>query len=237
MIIPITRQTFEQLIPAVATATQYKYYWGKFPDFLKRLLISVVSVVVIWLLGLSFGDNGGGGIVFLFGIAASLYWLWGPVAQASLRNAEFRRQPYCGFWQGRVLDVYVTDDLMGYEETVNNKGDLVIVENRERRLNLEVGDKTGFATQMQVPFRKEHKGISAGQVALMLIMSKQPDLSRIHKFSDIYLPSQNIWVSDYPYLQRERFVEVSKQLNQERRRQKADPKRPPSRTRPRSSRA
>jgi len=48
-----------------------------------------------------------------------------------------------GFFRGRVLDVFITEELIG-EETVNNKGDLVIVENRERRLNLEVGDETGL---------------------------------------------------------------------------------------------
>jgi len=43
MLIPITRQKFEQLIPLVATGTQYKYYWGKPFDFILRLLISVIS--------------------------------------------------------------------------------------------------------------------------------------------------------------------------------------------------
>ncbi|MBD1935856.1 phosphate ABC transporter permease [Microcoleus sp. FACHB-68] len=221
MLIPITRKTFEQLIPAVATGAQYAYYSGKFPAFLKRLLISVVAVVVIWLLGLALGNNGGGGLVFLLGITASLYWLWGPVALASFRNVECRRYQYAGFWQGRVLDVYFTDDLIGQEETVNTRGDLVIVENRERRLNLEVGDKTGFSTQMQVPLRKEHEKIVKGQVALMLVMSNQPDLSRISKYSDIYIPNKNIWVSDYPYLRRDEFIDISRQLREAKRKRQS----------------
>jgi hypothetical protein len=89
---------------------------------------------------------------------------------------------------------------------------LVIVENRERRLNLEVEDETGFATQLQVPLRRTHKGIAIGQVAEMLVMSYQPDLRSIVKTSDIYIPSLNRWVSDYPYLQREVFAQVSQKL-------------------------
>ncbi|NES69969.1 MAG: phosphate ABC transporter permease, partial [Okeania sp. SIO2D1] len=42
MLVPLTRKTFEQLIPTVATSDQYKYYWGKFSDVLKRALISAV---------------------------------------------------------------------------------------------------------------------------------------------------------------------------------------------------
>ncbi|MFM6267676.1 MAG: phosphate ABC transporter permease, partial [Dolichospermum sp.] len=45
------------------------------------------------------------------------------------------------------------------------------------------------------------------------------DLSTIEEFSDIYIPSRDLWVSDYPYLRRDFFNEVSMRLraNQERR--------------------
>jgi len=48
-----------------------------------------------------------------------------------LRNGEYRKYKYSGFFRGRVLDVFITEELIGKEETVNNKGELVIVENRE----------------------------------------------------------------------------------------------------------
>jgi len=211
MLIPITRQKFEQIIPLIATGPQYAYFWGKLPDFLKRLLISVLAVTGVFLLGLFFGE-GFDGLRLLLGIVAALYWLWSPVYWATLRNIEMRRYKYSGFWRGQVVDVYVTEELIGTEETVNNRGQLVIVENRERRLNLEVEDETGFATQLQVPLRRTHKGIAIGQVAEMLVMSYQPDLRSIVKTSDIYIPSLNRWVSDYPYLQREVFAQVSQKL-------------------------
>jgi hypothetical protein len=212
MLIPITRQKFEQLIPTLATGPQYTYFWGKLSDVLKRVLISVSAVVVVLLLSWLFGA-GFNALRLLLGIITALYWLWGPVFWATLRNLEVRRHPYSGFWRGRVADVFVSEELIGTEETVNNRGQLVIVENRERRLNVEVEDETGFATQLQVPLRRMHKGISRGQVAEMLVMSYQPDLRSIVKTSDIYIPSLNVWVSDYPYLQRDSFVQVSRQLD------------------------
>ncbi|MBE9128355.1 MULTISPECIES: phosphate ABC transporter permease [unclassified Coleofasciculus] len=211
MLIPITRQKFEQIIPLIATSPQYAYYWGKFPEFLKRLLISLVAVVVVLLVGLLLG-SGFNPLRLLLGIGAGLYWFWGPVYWASMRNIKIRRYQYSGFWRGRVLDVFVTEELTGTEENVNNRGELVIVENRERRLNVEVGDETGFTTLLQVPIRRTHKGIVPGQMAEMLVMSSQPDLGRIAQTSDIYIPRLNIWVSDYPYLQRDIFAQVSRQL-------------------------
>ncbi|MGL5877872.1 MAG: phosphate ABC transporter permease, partial [Xenococcaceae cyanobacterium] len=50
MLVPLTRQKFEQLIPRIATGDQYRYVWGNFSDFLRRLLASVVAVIVVLLL-------------------------------------------------------------------------------------------------------------------------------------------------------------------------------------------
>jgi hypothetical protein len=214
MLVPLTRQKFEQLIPRIATGEQYRYMWGKFSEFLRRLLISVVAVVAIWVVRLILGD-GFGTLLFPIGLLGGFYWLWGPVLWASLRNSKYRQYKYSGFFRGRVLDVYITEELIGKEETVNNKGELVIVENRERRLNLELGDETGFETQLQVPLRRTHQAIAPNQIAEMVVLSNRPDLSSIAQVTDIYIPSQNLWVSDYPFLQRDVFVEVSNRIRRE----------------------
>ncbi|MBI4780989.1 MAG: phosphate ABC transporter permease [Oscillatoriophycideae cyanobacterium NC_groundwater_1537_Pr4_S-0.65um_50_18] len=213
MLISLTRKKFEELIPRVATGEQYKYTWGKLPDFLRRLLISIVGLVVALLMNVVLGEDLWA-LTFTVGITAGFYWLWSPVYWASLKNFECRRYPYSGFWRGKVLDVFVTEELIGKEETVNKMGELVIVENRERRLNLEVGDEAGFVTELQVPLKRDHRIIRSGDMAEMLVMSNLADLSRIGKVSDIYFPNYNLWVSAYPYLRRDIFVEVSKQMRQ-----------------------
>jgi hypothetical protein len=214
MLVPITRQKFEQLIPLIATASQYRHYWGKLPVLLKRLLISVSAIIIVWLLSLVLGE-GFSGLRLLLWTVTGFYWLWSPVYWASVRNSKVRRYKYSGFWRGRVKDVFVTEELIGKEETVNERGQLVIVENRERRFNLEVDDETGFTILLQVPLRRTHQGIAPGQVAEMLVMSNKPDLSRIAQTSDIYIPRLDRWVSDYPYLQRDVFVQVSQQLRED----------------------
>jgi len=211
MLIPITRQKFEELIPLVPTGAQYLYYWGKVPDLLKRLLISVVGVVIDSLLG-AFLKEGFGSITFLLGLVAGLYWLWAPVYLASRRNAKYRRYSHCGFWQGRVLDVFISEELIGKEETVNQRGDLVVIENRERRLNLEVGDVTGFTKTIQVPLRRDHQLIRRNEIAEMLVLSNRPGFSRAAEVSDVYIPAHNLWVSDYPYVRRDTFEQISRIL-------------------------
>jgi hypothetical protein len=218
MLIPLTRKKFEELMPRVGTGDQYRYCWGKPRDFLRRLLVSIVAVVIVVILQVALG-KGFEIVTFIAGITAGLYWLWSPVYLASRRNAECRKYEYSGFWQGQVLEVFITEELIGKEETVNNRGDLVIVENRERCLNLEIGDESGFSTKIQVPLQREHRVIRAGDVAEAIVLSNRPDLSRISKVSDIFLSDYNLWVSDYPYVRRDSFVYVSRQL---RRRQSQD---------------
>ncbi|NBD32587.1 MAG: phosphate ABC transporter permease [Cyanobacteria bacterium] len=218
MLVPITREKFEQLIPFTATIDQYRYYAGEWPDFLRKLLISFVGVVVIWLLGEI--TNSSGATISLFCVIAGLYWLWSPVYWATRRNSTYRRFPYSGFWRGRVLEVFVSEELVGTEETVDEKGELIIIENRERRINLEVGDKTGFAIQIQAPLRRLHRNIKTGQVVELLVLSKDPDLARISKISDAYLPQLDLWVSNYPVLRRDTFVEVSQELRRSNRSRK-----------------
>jgi hypothetical protein len=214
MLIPITRKKFEELIPLTATADQYKYYWGKFSDILQRVLISVAAVVVVLLLRAITGGRFEI-ILALLGSATGLYWLWNPVYRATRRNLECRKYKYAGFFRGEVLDIFVTEELVGKEETVNKQGELVIIENRERRINLEVGDETGFVTTVQAPLLRAHRSIRRGDIAELLVMSNRPDLSRILFVSDVYLSDYDLWVSDYPYLRKDAFIDVSRRLGQE----------------------
>lgn len=171
-------------------------------------MVGVLIVLVLeFILGRSFGA-----ILFGIGVICGLYWFWEPVVRASLRNREYRRYPYAGFFRGRILDIFLTEELISTEENVNKVGEFVLIENRERRLNLEVGDETGFMTTVQVPLRKEHKAIAKGQTVEMVLLSNSPDLSDIDEVTDLYIPSRKLWVSDYPCLQRDMFVDVSRRL-------------------------
>ena len=56
MLVPLTRQSIEQIVPIIATGPQYAHYWGKWSDFLRRLFISVIALTAAWLIG-NFGND------------------------------------------------------------------------------------------------------------------------------------------------------------------------------------
>ncbi|WP_267383969.1 phosphate ABC transporter permease [Cyanobacterium sp. uoEpiScrs1] len=211
MLIPLTRQALKKIIPAIATGAQYVSCWGRARDVLRRLLISVVALTAFWLIGKLLGP-GSITIKLIFDIIAGLYWLWAPIYWANLRNTSYRRFPYSGFWQGQVLDVYLTEEIVREEQTVNKRGELVLIENRERRINLEVGDHEQFRSKIKAPVKQIYKVIKPGDIAEMIILSKQSDLSQIDEITDVYLPQHNLWLGEYPYLRRDIFTQVSEEL-------------------------
>jgi hypothetical protein len=213
MLIPITRDSFEQVVPLIATWQQYLYYAGKVNDFLRRSLISFVIVIVLLIFGSFLGKNGGQ-LILLLQIVGGLYWFWCPIYLASIRNSNCRRFTYTGFLRCKILDVFITEELVKEVERINQKGQLIIVENREKKLNLEIADKTGFKAIIQSPLNRLHKAIKAGEMTELIVLSNQPDLGNIKQITDAFLPRYNLWIGDYPYLKRDAFLRLREDLKE-----------------------
>lgn len=212
MLISIKKSVSEEIIPVIATANQYAHYWGNVQSVLQNLFISLIGVVIIWIICLVFG-RAFQGISLLLRFIAGLYWLWGPVYWASMKNADYRRYPFVAFWRGRISDVYITEELINEQQIFNKLGDLITIENRIKKINVEVEDETGFYTNIKAPLKKIHKAINNGLAVEALILSNDPDFIKIAKITDVYIPSNKLWVGDYPYLRRDIFLDVRHQLS------------------------
>ena len=211
MLIPLKQEAIDDLIPAVATGNQYAYYWANFATLLKNLFISLVGILAFWLLGKLFG-KAGDGISLIFRVVAGLYWLWSPVYWASIRNAKFRRYNNIGFWRGRVLDVYLSEEVINEESAIDRLGRAIIVENRRRLFNIEIGDKSGFRATVTTPLKKTHKAVNRGQAVEGLLLSNDPDFMRIGQITDVYIPRHKLWLGDYPYIRKDIFIQIRKEL-------------------------
>ncbi|AFZ48517.1 hypothetical protein Cyast_2574 [Cyanobacterium stanieri PCC 7202] len=211
MLIPLRKEALNDMIPAIATGTQYKYYWANLSTLLKNLFISLIGVLIFWLLGVLFG-KGAEGISLILTVSAGLYWLWSPVYWASVRNGKYRKYNYVGFWRGRVLDVYITEELVNESSALDKLGKVIIVENLQKKINVEIGDKSGFRATITSPLQRIHKVINRGQAVEGLLLSNDPDFLRISKVTDIYIPRHKLWVGEYPYIRRDIFLDVRKEL-------------------------
>ncbi|MBF2057406.1 MAG: phosphate ABC transporter permease [Cyanobacterium sp. T60_A2020_053] len=211
MLIPLKKEAIKDLIPAVATGTQYAYYWANIATLLKNLFISLIGILIFWLIGAVLG-KGAEGLSLIFRVTAGLYWLWSPVYWGSVRNRKYRRYNYTGFWRGRVLDVYITEEVLNESSALDKLGRAIIVENLQKKINLEIGDKSGFRATISSPLKRIHKVINRGQAVEGLLLSNDPDFMRIANITDVYIPRHKLWVGDYPYLRRDIFLDIRREL-------------------------
>jgi hypothetical protein len=209
MLIPLRPGELPRLIPAVATGPQFNACSGSPQKLLQRLFISVIGGVITLLISQTLlFSNQAGPIFLVIGVVFLLYVLWGPIVEASRRNATLRRYPAAAIFEGEVADLFTRELIEGRQETTDQEGRLELVENRRTWLCLELEDDEGYLGQLRFPYDKKHKVIRRGMVVRCLVLSERQDFSRIGALSDAWLPQLKLWVGEYPFLLRPAFEEL-----------------------------
>jgi hypothetical protein len=209
MLIPVSPSEFSRLIPAVATGPQFNACSGDPRKLLQRVLISVIGGVLTLLVSQTLAFNSRFSSLWLVaGVVLVLYILWGPILEASRRNAALRRYPAAAIFDGRIADLFTREVVEERREQADRSGRLELVENRRTWLCLELEDEDGYLGQVRFQFEKKHQVIRRGMVVRCLVLSERRDFSRIGALSDAWLPQTKLWVGEYPYLLRPAFEEL-----------------------------
>ena len=209
MLIPLRPGELPRLIPAVATGPQFNACSGSPQKLLQRLFISVIGGVITLLISQTLLFSSQAGPIFLvIGVVFLLYVLWGPIVEASRKNATLRRYPAAAIFEGEVADLFTRELIEGRQETTDKQGRLELVENRRTWLCLELEDEEGYLGSIRFPYDKKHKTIRVGMVVRCLVLSERPDFSRVGALSDAWLPQLKLWVGEYPFLLRPAFEEL-----------------------------
>lgn len=209
MLIPLRPGELNKLIPAVASSEQFSSALGNPRKILQRVMISSIGgIITLLIYGSQVGSSSS--IWLVIGVCLLLYLLWGPILEASKRNAQLRRYSSAALFDGQIRDVFTRERVENRHEQANRLGELELVENRRTWMVIELEDEDGYLGRISFPMDKKHQQIREGLKIRCLVLSQRKDLSRIDAFSDAWLPSQKIWVGEYPYLLRPAFEELCK---------------------------
>ena len=208
MLIPLRPGELQRLIPAVATAGQFRFSLGSPQEILQRVMVAAIGGVITLLISQSQMSSRWGPFWLVAGVVFLLYILWGPIVQAGQRNATLRRYPSAALFEGEVATVTTRERVENRHEQADGRGKLELIENRRTWMLLELEDEEGYLGRVAFPMEKNHKTIRAGTVIRCLVLSERKDFSRIGALSDAWLPGLRMWVGEYPYLLRPAFEEL-----------------------------
>ncbi len=208
MLIQLKPGELEKLIPAVATGNQFNAASGDPRKILQRIIISSIGGVITLLISQSQFSTQFYFFWLILGITLLLYILWGPILEASRKNAELRKYNIAALFEGEVIDLYTKEKIENRHEQANKLGQLELVENRRTWLFLEIGDEDGFIAKLRFPLENKHQIIRQGAIIRCLVFSNNQNFSSIITTSDAWLPREKLWVGVYPFLLRPAFQEL-----------------------------
>ncbi len=208
MLIPLRSGELEKLIPAVATGSQFKMAMGNPQKVLQRIMVSSIGGVITLLISQSQGQNQFGSILLLAGVVFLLYILWGPILEASRKNSKLRKFSNVALFNGFISSVSLKEKIESRHEQANKRGELELVENRRTWMIIELEDEEGYLGKISFPLDKKHQSIRQGSRIICLVFSLTRNFERISAFSDAWIPSQRLWVGEYPFLLRPAFEDL-----------------------------
>lgn len=142
----------------------------------------------------------------LLAVVAGTYVLWAPVALAARRAAPLRRLPAAGLWHATVLRCARAPGMASFDSV----GDpFMRARAAAPATRLLLGDATGARLQLVVPAASRHAALRPGDAAELVVLSDDPGLRRFRVVRDAYVPAHDLWLADYPWLERTAFKDLS----------------------------
>lgn len=208
MLIPLSTAQLSRLIPSVATGNQFKYALGDPRKILQRLIISVIGGVINFLLSGQLYGSQTSSFWLVLSVLFFLYILWGPILEASRKNAKFKKYEFYSIFDGYISDIYKTEKIERSREQSNREGMLELIENKRTWLVLVLEDEDGYIGKISFPMENKHALLKNGLSIRCLVSSSNRKFTKNLIFTDAWLPEINFWVGDYPFLLRPAFEEI-----------------------------
>ena len=206
MLIPIKQNQISKLIPSVGTGGQFKYSLGNPRKILQRVIISSIGGFITLLIGSA--GNQTNNFWLILCVAFFLYIIWGPILESSRKNIKFKQYKFFSIFDGFVADIYKTEKIESSREQSNRQGRLELVENKRTWLVIELEDKDGYLDKISFPMENKHSQIRIGSNIRCLVSSNYRNFDKEIYLTDAWLPDENIWIGEYPFLLRPAFKEI-----------------------------
>ena len=204
----LTNGEVQKCLPIAATSNQYGYFWGTTDAAVQRVAISLLGVVLCSTIN-----------DFEIGTALQVpfatFFLWAPVALAARRNAAARAGEFVGLWRAEVKDIEVVEVLENTFDTARRKKSS---RGNRRKATSEmllidfIDPISSFEVSFRIPNERRYDDVQIGDACELLVSSDDDLFRNFVAIREAYVPELDVWVGEYPFLDRNGFVLVSKRV-------------------------
>jgi hypothetical protein len=208
----LSPQELERVLPVVPFSAQATYFNGGAAQAVQRWGASLALTVLLSKIAVL--------------AASTLTWpLWWPWAQAASKNYSLRKQSgYAGLWRTQILEVEArgrprpqffnngAGTVGDGEDAQRSTGSRF---STMRTTRIVLGDPDGAQTEFVLPQDARYDLIQPGQAAELIVLSESSNFESFKAVKDVYLPDCGLWLSEYPYLDRTEFLEISLEVERE----------------------
>lgn len=198
-IVILSPDELDRVLPVLPFAAQAEYFTGGAAQALQRWGASLALTILFSKAALL--------------AATSLTWpLWWPWARAANKNIGIRsKMEYGGVWRTRLLEV---------ENGSRPRPKFGDMEDVPRFMSMKssrivIGEELGAQTELVLPYDARFEVLQPGQPAEVLVLSNTTSFDEIKAIKDVYLPDSGLWLSEYPYIDRAEYLEISLDIERE----------------------
>ena len=204
-IVILSPDELDRVLPILPFAAQANFFTGGAAQAIQRWAASLALTLLFSKAALL--------------AATSLTWpLWWPWARAANKNYGIRSKiEYGGIWRTTVLSIE-----KGNRPRPQFKGggmddddDSIPRFNAMRSCRILVGEEDGAQIELILPHDARFDLLQSGQPAEVVVLSNSTSFDDIKAVRDVYLPESALWLSEYPYIDRSEFLEISLEIERE----------------------
>jgi hypothetical protein len=231
-LLPLPVAQLNRLIATrVPTAQQYASYWGRsgrerYNRLLESAIVSFVGVTFSYFMSFVLGSL----VATIFGTLFLFWGILSPELKAYQRNWEFvggrtlldptsysnnksntkKQGLYGALFIGRIQHICVVEDdqsldeydLMDFEDYNMETDELEKLTGNPYLLRVTCCDSTGRSLQVHARMTPDYLNVQVNLPVLAVLLSKSSKFSTLAALTDVYVPDENVWIGDYPYLDR-----------------------------------
>ena len=217
-LMPISSDILSKIVPEKVTSEQMKNYWGlDSKDKLQRTLESVVvsygGAWIAWFVSFMAGNM----ISSVVGGTLIFNWMYSPFIRARRKNNKFLMKNYrYAILKSkivrlqRVTQKVINDRVVREKELFTTKDTNSYLKSKRDDVYLFalLSDADNRDLEVLTHWRDDYENLRIGMDCCTIVGSSNILFSEIGVIADIYVPSSDVWIGEYPYLQKNSFIKM-----------------------------